>query len=141
MTVQIVRVGPDNAGLLGSVAEDVFDHPIDPQHLRIYLADAQHMMVLAVSDGVVVGQTRGMVHLQPDEAPGLYIDNMGVTPARQREGIAGRMLDNLLAWGRERGCSHAWLGTELDNVAARGLYETRGFEGTEMAFYEMASEG
>ncbi len=140
MTVQILRIGPADSHLLERVAEDVFDHPIDPEHLRAYLADAGHMMVLAVNDGMVVGQARGVLHFQPDEAPGLYIDNMGVTPARQREGIAGRMLDNLLAWGRESGCSHAWLGTELDNVPARSLYEDRGFKGTEMAFYELAHE-
>ena len=140
METQIVRVGPGDAGLLSRVAEDVFDDDIDPAHLAAYLADARHMMVLALSDGVVVGQTRGIVHLSPDQPPELYIDNMGVTPARQREGIAGRMLDDLLAWGREKGCDSAWLGTELDNVPARGLYESRRFKGIEMAFYELGGE-
>jgi aminoglycoside 6'-N-acetyltransferase I len=133
-------VGAADAELLGRVAEDVFDHEIDPQRLSVYLANAGHMMVLAVSDGMVVGQTRGILHFQPDEPVGLYIDNMGVTPARQREGIAGLMLDDLLTWGREKGCKHAWLGTELDNVPARSLYEGRSFKMTEMAFYELAGE-
>src|SRR5688572_13916556 len=92
METQIVRVGPGDAALLDRVAEDVFDDDIDPAHLTAYLADGRHMMIVALSDGVVVGQTRAIVHLSPDQPPELYIDNMGVTPARQREGIAGRLL-------------------------------------------------
>jgi ribosomal protein S18 acetylase RimI-like enzyme len=137
MDTDIVRMGPEDAARLDRVAEDVFDAAIDPGLLAAYLADDRHMMVLAISGGVVVGQARGIVHLSPDQAPELYIDNMGVTPARQRGGIAGRMLDELLAWGREKGCTNAWLGTELDNVAARALYESRRFEGAEMVFYEL----
>lgn len=136
METLIVRVGPGDAALLDRVAEDVFDDVIDPGHLAAYLAEPRHMMILALCGGEVVGQTRGIVHLSPDQPPELYIDNMGVTPARQREGIAGRMLDDLLAWGREKGCHSAWLGTELDNVPARALYESRGAEGVEMVFYE-----
>jgi ribosomal protein S18 acetylase RimI-like enzyme len=136
METKIIRVGPGDAGLLERVAEDVFDDVIDAAHLTAYLADDRHVMVLALSDGVVVGQARGILHLHPDEPPGLYIDNMGVTPARQREGIAGRMLDDLLAWGREKGCGHAWLATELDNTPARGLYESRRGKGAEIVFYE-----
>jgi aminoglycoside 6'-N-acetyltransferase I len=136
METKIVRVGPQDAGLLNRVAEDVFDDDIAPRLLAAYLADDRHLMVLALEAGEVVGQTRGIVHLSPDQPAELYIDNMGVTPARQRNGIAGRMLDELMAWGRERGCDSFWLGTELDNIAARGLYESRGFGGETMAFYE-----
>lgn len=141
METKIVRVGPDDAGLLDRVAEDVFDEAIDPAFLAAYLAEPKHMMVLAVSDGVVVGQTRGMIHLSPDQPPGLYIDNMGVTPALWRRGIGGRLLDELTAWGEEHGCRYAWLGTELDNVEARGLYESRRFKGAEMVVYNLDDEG
>ncbi|MBL8772316.1 MAG: GNAT family N-acetyltransferase [Phenylobacterium sp.] len=137
METKIVRVGPADAGLLDRVAQDVFDEDISPAFLAGYLADDRHLMVLAMADGQVVGQTRGIVHLSPDQPPGLYIDNMGVTPALWRRGIGGRLLDELLAWGRERGCAYAWLGTELDNVEARGLYESRRFKGTEMVVYEL----
>ena len=140
MTIEIRRIGRADAALLDRVAEDVFDEDIEPGLLAAYLADDRHMMILALSDGVVVGQTRGILHLHPDQPRELYIDNMGVTPARQREGIAGRMLDDLLAWGREKGCAYAWLGTELDNVAARGLYESRGAKGTEMVIYEYGAD-
>ena len=135
MIVDIVRIGPRQAGLLDRVAEDVFDEPIDLSRLAAYLAQSNHLMVVALSGGEVVGQARGMVHRHPDLPTELYIDNLGTTPARQREGIATRMLDELVGWGRELGCEEAWVGTEVDNVAARALYEARGSEAETFVLY------
>ena len=140
METQIVRVSPAQAGLLDRVAEDVFDEPIDPARLAAFLAEPRHLMVLAIDDGLVVGQARAIIHLSPDEPDGLYIDNMGVDPAFQRRGLGGRLLDELLAWGRERGCGFAWLATETDNLPARALYESRGAEPQTMVFYEYGDE-
>ena len=128
MNVDIVRIGPGDAQVLERVAEDVFDDDIDPARLAAYLAAPGHMMVLALSDGVVVGQTRGMIQHHPDKPTELYIENLGVTPPRQREGIATRLLDELTAWGLEQGCEGAWVATETDNEPARALYGLRGAE-------------
>jgi len=140
MTVEIRRIGPSHAAVLDRVAEDVFDEDIDPARVAAYLAEPGHLMVLAVAAGEVVGQARGMVHRHPDQPTELYIDNLGVTPARRREGIAMRLLDELVAWGREKGCEEAWVGTEVDNEAARALYKGRGSEAETfvMYFYEFA---
>jgi len=128
-TTHIVRVGPADARLLDRIAADVFDEPIDPARLAAYLAEPGHLMVLAVApDGEVVGQARGMVHRHPDLPTELYIDNLGVTPARRRERLATRLLDALVAWGLELGCEEAWVATEPDNEAARALYAARGAE-------------
>lgn len=126
MDVDIRRIGPGDAAVLGRVAEDVFDDDIDPVRLAAYLAEPGHLMVLAVAGGEVVGQARGVVHRHPDLPTELYIDNLGVTPSRRREGIATRLVDELVAWGREKGCEEAWVGTEPDNEAARALYAGRG---------------
>lgn len=138
MDVQIIRVGPEQAVLLDRVAEDVFDDRIDLGRLAAYVADPSHMMVVALANGEVVGQARGVVHLHPDEPTELYIDNLGVTPSRKREGIATRLLDDLVAWGKSRGCEQAWVGTEPDNEPARALYQGRGSDAETfvMYFYE-----
>ena len=138
MIVDIVRMGPAEAGLLDRVAEDVFDEAIELERLTAYLAQPGHLMVLAVSGGQVIGQARGMVHRHPDLPTELYIDNLGTTPSRLREGVATRMLDELVGWGRELGCEEAWVATEGDNVAARALYQARGSEAETfvMYFYE-----
>ena len=138
MNVDILRIGPGDAAVLDRVAEDVFDDDIDPVKLAAYLAAPGHMMIVAVSNGVVVGQTRGMIQYHPDKPTELYIDNLGVTPARQRERIASRLLDELTAWGLEHGCEGAWVATEIDNAPARALYGLRGAEGETFVgyFYE-----
>jgi ribosomal protein S18 acetylase RimI-like enzyme len=136
MDMEIRRIRSGDEALLAHVADDVFDAAIDPRRLRAFLAEPRHLMVLAIVDGLVVGQGRAIVHMSPDQADELYIDNMGVDPAHQRRGYGGKILDELLAWGRERGCRYAWLGTETDNAAARALYESRGGKGQEMVFFE-----
>ncbi|MCC7268820.1 MAG: GNAT family N-acetyltransferase [Caulobacteraceae bacterium] len=136
MSVEIHRVTPADTALLDRIAEDVFDRRIDPALLAGYLAAPGHLMVVATADGVVIGQARGMVHNQPDEPTHLYVDNLGVTPARQREGVARRMMRELFAWAREHGCAAFWVATETDNGPARGLYASLGGEGEAMMFYE-----
>ena len=77
-------------------------------------------------DGEVVGQVAAVVHRYPDKPTELYIDEVGVTPALWRQGIARRMLDEMFALGKALGCEEAWVGTEPNNGPARGLYESRG---------------
>ncbi|HEY0650745.1 GNAT family N-acetyltransferase [Phenylobacterium sp.] len=141
MTVDIRRIGPNDAAVLDRVAEDVFDDDIDPKKLAAYLAEPGHLMVLAVAAGEVVGQARGMVQRHPDKPTELYIDNLGVAPERRRERIATRLLDELVVWGKAKGCEAAWVGTEVDNEAARALYEARGSEAETFVlyFYEFAA--
>jgi ribosomal protein S18 acetylase RimI-like enzyme len=125
MTVEIRHLRPGDEAVLTRVAEEVFDHPIDPATLARYLASPGHLLVVAVEDGLVVGQVAAIVHHHPDGRPTeLYVDEVAVTPARQRQGIARRMLDAMLALGREQGCREMWVGTEPDNVAARALYKS-----------------
>ncbi|RJT39691.1 GNAT family N-acetyltransferase [Mesorhizobium waimense] len=107
------------------VAEDVFDEPVQPDRLASYLRKSGHFMIVALADGVVVGQCAAVIHRHPDKVSELYIDEVGVAPAFQRQGIARKMLDAMFAIGREQGCEEAWVGTEPDNAAARALYETR----------------
>ena len=138
MDARIVRIRPEQTGLLDRVAEDVFDARIDLGRLAAYVADPSHLMVVAVANGEVVGQARGVIHRHPDQQTELYIDNLGVTPVRKREGIASLLLDDLVAWARSEGCEQAWVGTEPDNEPARALYQGRGSDAETfvMYFYE-----
>ena len=121
--LEMVRLSPDNAGLLDRIAEDVFDEPVRPDRLAAYLAEPGHIMLVAVSGGIVVGQCAVVVHRHPDKVTELYIDEVGVTPAFRRKGIGRAMVERMLAIGKELGCGEAWVGTEPDNLPARGLYE------------------
>ena len=122
MAITLKRMSPDDEAVFDRIAEDVFDEPIHPERLRTYLRAPGHLMVLAIEDGEVVGQCAGVVLNHPDKVPELYIDEVGTATAHLRRGIATAMMGEMFAWARERGFETAWLGTELDNDAANGLY-------------------
>jgi ribosomal protein S18 acetylase RimI-like enzyme len=130
---EVRLVGPDDAALFDHVAEDVFDEPVDRARLAAYLAEPGHHMVVAIHGGVIVGQTAAVVHRHPDKPSELYIDEVGVAPEFRRRGIARRMLESMLDHGKSIGCEEAWVGTEPDNLPARGLYERRRRQGDEGA--------
>lgn len=125
MALEIRRLFPGDDALVMRAADEVFDEPVRPDRLSAYLAEPGHFMVVALADGIVIGQCAAVIHRHPDKVSELYIDEVGVAPAFQRQGIATRMLGAMFALGCEHGCEEAWLGTEPDNVAARALYESR----------------
>jgi aminoglycoside 6'-N-acetyltransferase I len=126
MELEIRRVKPGDEPVFDRVAEAVFDEPIDPGRLAAYLAEPGHHMLVGLHAGEVVAQVAAVIHRHPDKPTELYIDEVGVTPALQRHGIARRMLDEMFALGKALGCEEAWVGTETDNGPARRLYESRG---------------
>ena len=123
MNLEIRRLESGDMALLDGVADNVFDEPVRPDRLAAYLAEPSHHLIVAMVDREVVGQCAAVVHRHPDKVTELYIDEVGVAPAFQRQGIARRMLEEMFALGKALGCEEAWVGTEPDNVAARGLYE------------------
>ena len=135
MTVEIRRLAPGDEAILDRVAEEVFDEPIDPERRAAYLTAPGHYMFVAISDGEVVGQAAGVVYRHPDKPSELFIDEVGVAPAFQRQGIARRLLEAMLALGKELGCAEAWVGTETDNIAARALYESLGAKAETFVLY------
>ncbi|WP_217574353.1 GNAT family N-acetyltransferase [Mesorhizobium sp. GbtcB19] len=125
MNVEIRRLHPGDDALVMRVADEVFDAPVRPHRLAAYLASPGHFMIVAIIDEIVDGQCAAVIHRHPDKVSELYIDEVGVAPPFQRQGIASKMLDAMFEIGRKHGCEEAWVGTEPDNEPARALYETR----------------
>ncbi len=133
--IEIKRLGPGDASILDRVAADVFDYPINKKRLAVYLREPSHLLFVAICDGEVIGQARGMIHFHPDMDDELYIDNLGVTPAFQRRGLGLRLIKALLEEGKKQVCGEAWVGTEEDNLPARRLYEKLGDMGALSVFF------
>lgn len=136
MTIELKRMQPGDESLFARVAPEVFDEPVDPARLAAYLREPGHLMVLAFEDGVVVGQCAAVIHKHPDKVTELYVDEVGTASTHRRLGIATRLVEAMFAWGREFGCREAWLGTELDNLEANGLYRKLGGKAEHMHYYE-----
>src|SRR5262250_726774 len=104
MDIAFKRLTSGDAWILDSVAEDVFDEPIDATRLAAYLADPSHVMMVAIAGEQVVGQCAAVIHRHPDKATELYIDEIGVAPEFKRRGVARRLLEDMLAFGKALGC-------------------------------------
>jgi aminoglycoside 6'-N-acetyltransferase I len=115
--------------VLDSVAPDVFDDPIDPRAAHEFLSDPRHRLAVAIDDGIVVGFVSAVIYVHPDKpAPELWINEVGVAPSHQRQGIARRLIECTLDAARAAGCREAWVITDRSNHAAMRLYECAGGE-------------
>ncbi|MEL7445836.1 MAG: GNAT family N-acetyltransferase [Pseudomonadota bacterium] len=116
----------ENKHLLGTIAPGVFDYPISPERLDVYLANPLNWMCVALSGNIVVGMCMCVVHLHPDKPTELYLDEIGTGDEWRRQGVARRLMQRVLDRADDEGIDEIWLGTEPDNVPARGLYESTG---------------
>lgn len=124
-------LGPGDAGVLDSVNDDVFDDALVPELAREFLQGDANLLVVALDAGVVIGMASGLVHVHPDKPRQLFINEVGVAADYHRQGIARRLCRMLMEAGAAKGCVSAWVATEVDNAAARALYQSIG--GTEDA--------
>ena len=122
MAITIRVLGSDDAGVLEQVAVDVFDNEVDPRWSAEFLADPRHHLAVALDDGQVVGMASAVHYVHPDKPPELWINEVAVAPSHHHRGIGRQLLDALFARGRTLGCQEAWVLTEQNNAAARGLY-------------------
>lgn len=120
--MKIQQLNKGNAALLGNVANNVFDNPIDTECLNAFLSCPRHHLLVAVENTLVIGMVSAVEYFHPDKLPQLWINELAVTPNRQSQGIGRALVAELLAIARERGCVSAWVGTENSNLAANRCY-------------------
>jgi ribosomal protein S18 acetylase RimI-like enzyme len=126
VTIEIRRLGPGDQAVLTRVDPGVFDHEIDAALAAEFLADGRHHLVVAVDGGTVVGFASGLHYVHPDKPAELWINEVGVAPSHQRQGLGKRLLEALFARARELGCREAWVLTSPANGPAVRLYESVG---------------
>ena len=116
---------------LNDIADDVFDDPIVESSAQEFLNDPRHRLVVALDHNVVVGFVSAVIYLHPDKpAPELWINEIGVAPTHQRQGIGKRLLQAMLENARQSGCAEAWVLTERTNAAAMAMYTSVGGDET-----------
>ena len=108
-----------------------------PWRLSDFLAQENHALFLAVDrdSQMIVGQVRGIVHYQPDGARQLYLDNLGVTGTRQRQGIGRALVERLLQWAEKTTRSnYVGLGPSQKTTAPPRFTVHLGFKATTHAY-------
>ncbi|MBT8489150.1 MAG: GNAT family N-acetyltransferase [Gemmatimonadetes bacterium] len=125
--LSVVRVlAPEDASVLDSVAEGVFDHELDSRLVREFLDDPRHHLAVAILDGVVVGMASALHYVHPDKPAELWINEVGVTESARGRGFGRLLVQALLDHGQFLECRAAWVLTEPGNEAAKALYGGRG---------------
>jgi aminoglycoside 6'-N-acetyltransferase I len=126
VSFEIRILGPGDAAVLSRVAEDVFDHPVDPALAQAFLEDPRHHLAVAIDRDLVVGFASGVHYIHPDKPAELWVNEVGVAPTHHGQGIGKAVVHALLVAGRQAGCSQAWVLTDEQNQAALGLYRAAG---------------
>ncbi|MBI1760825.1 MAG: GNAT family N-acetyltransferase [Acidobacteria bacterium] len=121
--IAIKLLGVGDEAVLHAVAPGVFDDPIDVAAAAAFLSDSRHHLAVALADGQVVGFVSAVHYVHPDKpAPELWINEVGVAPSQQGQGLARHLLEAVLNEARHLGCSEAWVLTNRSNHAAMRLY-------------------
>lgn len=113
--------------LLENVADGVFDNPVDRALTGEFLADPRHHLAVACdTDARIVGMASAVHYVHPDKRAQLFINEVGVAPTHQSQGIGRRLIAALLELAGALHCTEAWVATEPGNHAARALYAGAG---------------
>lgn len=125
-SVAIRVLGRGDAAVFRNVASGVFDNRVDPKLAEEFLADPRHHMAVALASEQIVGMVSAVHYVHPDKPAELWLNEIGVAPAFQRQGIGKMLMRAVFDLGLALGCGEAWLGTEASNTAARRLYAAVG---------------
>ncbi|MGZ9812008.1 GNAT family N-acetyltransferase [Pseudoroseicyclus sp. H15] len=133
--IEVVVLGKGDLRLLMSAPEDLFDEEVRPDEAKAFLKDPANLMVMALERGVPVGFASGTMLRHPDKAPSFFVNEVGVMESHQRRGIGRTLMERVKEVARERGAEGIWVGTEMDNDPARGLYRALGGDEMIAALY------
>lgn len=124
--IEIVQINANNLQVLSSVAAEVFDEAIDFERVAVLVAQQNQILLVALCAGVVIGQVLGVIHYHPDKRSELYIDDLAVAAAFQRQGIAKNLIAQLCVIAKTKGCTELWVAADPENEQAKGLYSSMG---------------
>lgn len=118
-----LRALRESAGAFGRLLgeEEVFP----PEAWRARLADPCAATFVATADARELGLVSAAPFRGEQGAAGLF--GMWVAPEARGEGVADRLVEEVVRWARERGYARVLLDVGDDNRAAIALYERHGF--------------
>ncbi len=106
------------------------DDPAAPRALAAVLADPARHLVVAVLDELIVGTADLLIaqNLTHGARPWGIVENVVVSPAMRRQGVASALFEHLLNLAREADCYKVQLLSGKQRVEAHRFYRAIGFE-------------
>jgi ribosomal protein S18 acetylase RimI-like enzyme len=114
---------------------DFIANSLSERNFATYLAQPDHILLLAEVDGVSAGYTM-LITGDPVDAdvaavvkarPTIELSKVYVMPEQHGTGVAAALMEATLAVARESGAVSMWLGVNDQNVRANRFYEKSGF--------------
>jgi ribosomal protein S18 acetylase RimI-like enzyme len=132
------RAEAGDADAIGRLLHDFnteFDEPVpDPpaiaERIREVIASGETIVLLGGSgpDALAILRFRPSLY---SEALECYLAELYVVPDRRGQGLGRAVMETAIEVAREQGANYMDLGTSEDDVAARALYESLGFNNRE----------
>lgn len=116
MTIR--KAGPEDVPAIAALEEECFSEPW-PEDM---IGRLRENFTVALAEETVAGYL--VLSTVLDEG---NIDNVAVSPAYRRRGIADALVENAVARGRESGLAVLMLEVRASNIPAIRLYEKHGF--------------
>jgi len=96
---------------------------------REEIADGDVRYRLALRDGAIVGYCMmGALAMPIDDANGLELHRLYVDESVKGAGVAAALMDDCIAWARDKGASALYLSVWENNTRAQRFYRRFGFE-------------
>ena len=120
-----------------AIEKEAITPPWSEQAFRESLGLEHTILLAAIQDGQVAGYCVCYQSFEEGE-----ITNVAVKKELRGQGIAGKLLEKLCSYGKERGLERYILEVRADNEPAIHLYERSGFTrvGIRKGFYEQPME-
>lgn len=77
----------------------------------------------AMLDGRLVGIAHFFVHPHTNAADLCYLQDLFTTPEARGQGVGRALIEYVVEWAQQRGCSRVYWQTKESNVRARRLYD------------------
>ncbi|MGM9613983.1 MAG: ribosomal protein S18-alanine N-acetyltransferase [Oscillospiraceae bacterium] len=117
--MMIRKAGPEDVPVIAALEEECFSEPW-PEAM---IGRLRERFTVALEEETVAGYL--VLSTVLDEG---NIDNVAVSPAYRRRGIADALVENAVTCGRESGLAALMLEVRASNIPAIRLYEKHGFE-------------
>ena len=138
MPEPIRRAGAEEADVVARLLRDFnaeYEDPVPPQEemaerIRVLLAHGDTVILLAGEPACALSVTRFRPGLWSSNLES-YLAELYVVPDRRGQGIGRALMEETMAAARAAGADTMELGTGEDDVAARALYESLGFDNHE----------
>jgi ribosomal-protein-alanine N-acetyltransferase len=123
LTATVLRAGsPDDLPRIVEIERASFSDPWSAAAFRSALREERMHLVVATTEGVVVGYAIWWC-----VAGEVELANLAVAPEARGRGVGGTLLDAAMNDGREEGCDWIHLEVRESNLGGRALYSSRGF--------------